>query len=485
MIRLGVVLAMLAAANAFSQESAQDHATRALDLLQRGELGNAERELREAVKLAPTDPGLLATLGSVLGMEAKPQQAAAYLSQALKLDPQNSATRRNLAGALWQAGRLKEAHENLDVLLKADPQDKAATFLMGMVCESEKNFSRSATLLESVPEALDRQPDGRAALADDYYHTGRVEEARESLKQLARSAGTPQAVFTGGKVAMQGGDFATAEALFVSIQSSYPDRAAIAFQIALAQYKAGRLSDAKSTLSNARESKELNADGYVLLSKALADEGAISQALNVAQEGDLAFPNRHEVLVLEGTLQMQLRYFNDAVVSYGKAVNLHASAEYNIEDNRDLATAYWRSGMREQAAARFDEILRRYPDDGATCETYGTLLLEDGLIENESRAVNLLKRSIDLSDSADARLQLANLELAKSNPNGALRYLERAVQIAPKDSRVHFALSRAYGRLGRNAEAEKEIEIYRQLKQAAQAGRQDTPALGTERTLVD
>ena len=76
-----------------------------LELARDGDLKAAETELRAAVALAPNDPEALATLGSVLGMEHKPEEANAYLERALRIEPANLTVRRNLAAGQWQLGR--------------------------------------------------------------------------------------------------------------------------------------------------------------------------------------------------------------------------------------------------------------------------------------------------------------------------------------------------------------------------------------------
>jgi Flp pilus assembly protein TadD len=75
MIRAISVLAALGAFTGPLPVLAQDataagqHAERASEFVQRGDLKDAETELRKAVELSPDDPALLTSLGGVLGME--------------------------------------------------------------------------------------------------------------------------------------------------------------------------------------------------------------------------------------------------------------------------------------------------------------------------------------------------------------------------------------------------------------------------------
>lgn len=396
---------------------AQQHADQALQFAQQGDLKSAESELRKAVELSPGDSNFLTSLGGILGMEGDLRQANTYLAKAVKLNPQDPASRRNLAANQWQLGQLKEAHQNLDLLLRANPRDKIATFLLGMVSEKEKAYARSAKLLESVPDVLAQQPDGWAALANSYYHTGRTENARAALQRLLSPPANPRTVFLGGSIAMDALDYSNAETLFRSVRSSYPDRAALESEIALAEYRSGHVAESERTLLEAVKANHATSSGYVLLCRMLSAEGSDLRALRIAAQAAQAFPDSSDVLSTKGSVELKLRYFKDAVASYQKAAVLKDSAGVK----RGLATAQWNAGLREQATSTFEQAMRQFPRDAQTCQVYGTLLLEDGSPENKARAVNLLKHALDLDQSAtEPRYQLANLELTDGNPQSTL-----------------------------------------------------------------
>src|SRR6476646_6856029 len=119
---------------------AGENAERGRELIGRGDLPAAERELRKAIELAPQEPENLALLGAVLGMQNKLQESDLYLEKALRLDPGDSATRRNLAWNQFELGQLAPAKINLDRVLKENPRDAVATLLMGMIEEERKHY---------------------------------------------------------------------------------------------------------------------------------------------------------------------------------------------------------------------------------------------------------------------------------------------------------------------------------------------------------
>ena len=465
MTRIAPVLIVVALAHAVlpaqAPSPAAQHADKAAEFVQRGDLKNAEAELRKAVDLSPADPALLTSLGGILGMRGDLRQANLYLSKAVELKPQDPLLLRNLAANEWQLGRFRDAREHLERLLRANPRDKTAIFLLGMVCENQKDYARSIALIESIPDVAEQRPEALVALASSYYHSNRRGDAESALKKLLGRNAKPQVVFMGGRVAMDARDYALGEELLTAVRSTYSDPAAAASEVALAQYRQGRAADSEKTLMETVQTGHANREAYLLLCKVLADRKAYTRALEIAAEAARAFPDSGEVLSTKGAMEMKLEYYSAAAGTLKKAAAIHPSSE----SRRELAVAEWRAGDRRQAISEFEDAIRQFPRDARTCEVYGTLLLEDASPENRARAAAVLKQAVAVDDSSvEARYQLANLALEDGNPQAALEHLEKAVRAAPDDSRLHFTLSRVYRRLGRNSDADREMDNYRRLK---------------------
>ncbi len=449
--------------------TARQHQERGIKYAKLGDWKNAEAELREAVNLAPNDPLVLATLGGVLGSEQKAEEAAGYLEKAVVLAPSNTEIRRNLAASQWQMGKLLDARTNLDQVLKANPADKQAVALLG-------------------------------AVASAFYAKGHTQNARKCLDVLSGPGIGSTAAFAAGKLAEDAGDFATAEKIFASIDNSYPDQALLRAHLASVQYYAGHFANCQATLTALIASGEADADAHNLLGWCLQKQGQVKEAvkelaqairlepskethqldlarmllanadpvgaLKITTDAVQVFPASEEAWSLKGSIEIGLQQFTDAVKSYSRAVSLNAN---EADPARALATSRWLAGSTKDAQESFDRLLVRFPKNASIYAAYGSLLVSDtdSQPEDVKRGAGLLETALSLDDSlADPHYQLGNLALTEGNLDAAMRYLEAAEKLNPSNSKVHFALSKAFKRQGRVEESAREMRAYQETKAA-------------------
>ncbi|HEY7307264.1 MAG TPA: tetratricopeptide repeat protein [Bryobacteraceae bacterium] len=418
---------------------AREHAEKGVQSARSGDLISAEAELQRAVELAPEDASYLTSLGGILGMEQKFAEANVYFERAVERDRTNAAARRNLAANEWRLGQFKQAQANLEMLLRIQPQDKVAKLLLGMVSENQHDYARAAKLLGGVPELVEQQPESIAALASAYYHTERREEAHKTLALLlTRTDASPQGIFAAAGVAAQVRDYRLAEQLFDSIRYKYPDTAALQYNLALIQFRTGRITESQRTL------------------------------LEAVHSG----PGKAEIYNLLGTVETKMDLFTDAIKSYSRAIELDPNS---IDAEVGLASARWAAGMHSEAEAQFQLLLKRHPREAIVYESYGTSLLgaagDDAMFR---RAADLLKKAASLDASrAETHYQLGLLELKRNEAEvtleslrQALGELQTAARLGLNDSKIHYALARVYRRLGREAEATSEMQLYQKLKES-------------------
>jgi tetratricopeptide (TPR) repeat protein len=118
--------------------------------------------------------------------------------------------------------------------------------------------------------------------------------------------------------------------------------------------------------------------------------------------------------------------------------------------------------------ATFEKAIKRFPQDPKLYQEYGRTLLIPASGSDAaagSRAVMLLEKALSLNDSLpEAHFQLGNMALGKGKMDDALRHLGRAAELDLTSSKIHYALSRAYRRLGRKEDVIRELQIFEKLK---------------------
>src|SRR4029077_12594677 len=159
--------------------------------------------------------------GLELSQKGDLQSAKLCLEKGLKLDPNDVEARYYLAVNQYRLGQYAPAKAALESILRAKPEMRPATLLLGAVLEKLDDYRPAIRLLESVADLVRQQPEWIAILARCYYHTDLLDKGRETLNWL-QTAG-PAAIFLGAETAAQCGDLGTAERLFLSIRSTYPD----------------------------------------------------------------------------------------------------------------------------------------------------------------------------------------------------------------------------------------------------------------------
>jgi Flp pilus assembly protein TadD len=504
-----IVALSISAALGGSNSAAQsrppgDDAGKGIQLAAEGNWKAAEIELRKAMEQKPNEPRILAALGTVLLQRQKTLEAVTYLEKAVEIAPADVGIRLDLAKAEWQAGKLQAAQSNLQMVLKHHPNDSKAIMLLGMVAERSGDFAEAAKLLRSVPLALRTEPLADAALASACYHKGTSEQARLCMAPIQNAS--PEGIFMAATAAADAGDFATAEAMLLSIRPFYQDRYALDYQLALVQYHAGDIAASQATLTDMIAKREDSGDTHNLLGWCWFKRDNLNQAEQELNEAirldpssetnylDLArmqlagrqldaaldsarlavklFPKSSEGWLVKGSIETLAQRLADALTSYTTAVRLDGN---NAEAELALANAQWLAGKTEQARASFHLLLQRYPRTAQVYVAYADFLSNVGP-RNPAQLRGLMTTALALDSSlAEPHYYLGNSALTNGKVDEAVQQLEIAAQLDPASSKTHFALSRALRQQGRREESERELGIYQELKAAEEGASRPGP----------
>jgi tetratricopeptide (TPR) repeat protein len=261
-------------------------------------------------------------------------------------------------------------------------------------------------MLSSVPDEIRKAPQSVAALARSYYHLEQLEKARATLSLL--SPAEPSAVFLGAQIADEMRDYETAERLFKSVETTYPDQAQLKYSQALVAYHSRRYLESREILqrlldSGSRTPAALNLLGwtyyeqghsaeaiaalqesiqlapsdiasYLDETRILLAQRSLPAALQSARCATRAFPNAASSFELQGTVERAMGEFRNAIKSFSQAIQLDASRP---QGRLGLAQTQADAGMSASAHASFEEGIKKFPRYADLKVAYAASLLNE------------------------------------------------------------------------------------------------------------
>jgi tetratricopeptide (TPR) repeat protein len=269
-----------------------------------------------------------------------------------------------------------------------------------------------------------------------------------------------------------------------------PDSAPAWTMSGLCEYKLRRYAAALDSLSHAerlkfKEPAALARAARLHLAVVLTKSGSFERALGVLTELTRIHKRTPEVLVAVGIAGLRQPWLASEVPE--------ASRDLVFQLGDAMVAAMEQDP--EEAARRFEAVVGQYPREPNVHFLYGAFLN----VQGSGRGVAEIKRALELAPDhvpalvgltviylnredlehalgygmravkaspADfsTHIALGRVLLAKENPVGAAAEFEAAVKLAPAIPDARFSLASAYSRLGREADAARELAEFRRLE---------------------
>lgn len=311
------------------------------------------------------------------------------------------------------------------------------------------------------------------ALAREAYElarSGKMAEAESKLREAIKGAPKNALLYSAlGGLLGRMDRAAEARQAFAEAVKLAPENHALRLQLAVRQREAGELEPA---WENARyllaakvadaQVREFARDTALELGALLARQNRNRAGLAVARQSAGYFPENAPIHEMLGLFQRNNQQNVDAMASYRKALELDPASPGAAVGLGIAASA---AGSPEEAARAFQAALVKFPDHVPGKLAYAVFLLrqaEAGAAES-LKALDLLQDVLKQDpNSAEAHYQLGSALLSQDRAKDALTHFNRAVEAGLDDKRVHFALARAYRRLGDAAAAQRETELFKQ-----------------------
>lgn len=470
----------------------------------------SDRYLRTAAEINPSWPEPYLYMGLNAYAQGDTKRAEVMLRKAIDLTGSdvgrsNYQIRRAYIGLgriLESSGRKEEAERYLGQARELQKKTLEAGQQSVAAMASEQGAASSAAV---VPLSVKVEEEAAAAPAAPVDPTAPLDAStleRANLTQKERQAAEEQEKQLRAVLASAYNDWATSEAIrrqYAAALAHYheaerwdPAIAGLARNMGLAAFRAAKYEEAVPALSHALAERPGDDAVRAMLGVAYFSEDKFADAaktfeplgekamadpvVGYAWAASLARQNdarrAAEVLGhldaqrLEPQTLLEAGRLWTALADYARAVECFRVA---LAKNATLPDAHYYAGLAytrwenfPEAGAEFEAELKLNPNHALAKDSLGFLYVQ----ENRPKEAEALFRSVIESHPEDSRAQyqLGKLLLERGDVKESIPHLEAAARLSPDADYVHYQLQSAYRKDARMEDADRELQIYKNLK---------------------
>lgn len=447
-----------------------------LNAYAQSDLARAEECFRKAILLTGDDTSrsnyqirrAYINLGRILTSSGRKEEGEKYLAKGREFqDKVLEANRQGMAAHLLEEGAdlsniimppTSETEElaaplhtnNADPVAKVDPSVLARPIL---TVEQKQHADAQEKQLRLVLAQGFSDLATSEAIRNDYAaalaHYQDVEHWVPGEPELMRNLGT---------AAFRAQNYAEAVRGFSIWLNSNSNDVPIRAMLGMAYFGSDKFAEAAKTFAPLGvQGMQDSAVGYAWAAS-LARTGELKQASEVLSQYEKG--NRSpESLLLVGQLWIEIGDYARSVASLHRA----------LQADSGLPKAHYFSGQAyirwehwSEAADEFKAELVLVPTDPDAKFNLGFVSLQQSNVEE---AAELFKQVITLHpDHAKSQYELGKILMDRGQMKEAIDHLEAAARLSPQTDYIHYQLQAAYRKESRIADADRELELYKELK---------------------
>ena len=446
-----------------------------LDAYAQGDMKSAEEFLRKAVKLTGTDESrsnyqirrAYVDLGRILANSGRTQESEVFLTKARELQKKSmELTQQQISSEIAEQGgtmaatvpvRIEKETEtamllppNTDPFARFDDSDlthSRFTAEQRAAIDAEESRLRGILGLSFNDLATAEAVGGQYLAALGHYQEAERWDA--SIPGLARNLGLS---------AFRADNFPEAiRGLSKALQEN-PSDAPLRATLGMAYFGSDKFSDAVRTFTPLGPSGTQDSTVGYAWAASLAHTGDLKPAgevLAVYEKGKLT----PVALLLVGRLWIEIGDYARSVAALHRALDVDPQlpkAHY-FAGQANILWEHW-----SDASAEFAAELALVPTDPDSKFSLGFVDLQQSKTDE---AAELFRQILVLHpDHAKTQYELGKMLLDRGQVKEAIEHLEAAARLSPQADYVHYQLQAAYRKESRIADADRELELYKELK---------------------
>jgi tetratricopeptide (TPR) repeat protein len=477
----------------WARADARTAVEQAADLVQQGQLEQAEAKARVALSDADTRAAANSVLGTIRYQQKRFPESVAFFQEAIRLEPRLIGAHLTLGQIYSVQGKSDLAAKMYRQVLALDSSNIPARIFLASLESSTGHYRESLEVARPVQKQLKASLEGVLILSEDYLKTGDRSSAIELAKSWGTFANVPTELSIRFAVLLaRGGVFAQAIDILEQAKEDGSPSYDLVFNLA-GMYALN--NDSEHALENYDLALKIQSDSVPALHQAaiIAEQrGELERALSYWLRAKKLQPQDPEILLGFGRVCLKMDLLEDAEPALTQAASLRPDAAYQYA----LASAKVGKKQFEAAQGILEKVVEKEPDNSQFQYALGSVLYLEGKLAEAathlSNSVRLQPQQLasyyyqaliarDQSRDSDAIHILEKLrqqypdhapscELLGELLMSAHRYeeaetnLEKAVQLNPKSVKGNYQLGLLLSRMGKKPEADRQLAIAKSLR---------------------
>ena len=413
-------------------------------------------DLDEAVRLMPSDAGLVRARGLLLADLGKPEPALTDLNKAIELDPDDGPTYEAKAILLARLKRYDEALAALDKARQLSPKS-----IMPMVQQARVHLTQEKldAALDDLGQALVMDPANAAVLlmrASIYQAKGDKQKARADVDRAVIALKNNNSRTRAKALVLRADLQEQPEKKIADLDEAVklvPGDAGLVRARGLLLADLGKPEPALTDLNKAIELNPDDVATYEAKALLLARLKRYDEALAALDKAGQLNPKSVMPLVQRARVHLAQKKLDAALDDLGQALTLNPN---NVAVLLMRASIYQEKGDKQKALADADEALTLKPDLPVAIRTRALLLADSQRFDEAIGELEKLHK-LDPKDSVTL-LQLAMFYNAEKKSDKAVETYTAMLAESPDDWRALRGRGDAYLNVGRQAQAIADYE---------------------------
>jgi tetratricopeptide (TPR) repeat protein len=426
-------------------------------LVKNGESDEAIAVFQDLIRLRPEESGHAYCLGVELKSRGRSREADAALDAArarceaaIRSRPDDARAHNSLGLVLRIMGRLDEAIDEFHEAMRLKPDYLQPHYNLANTWRELRRFDEAiAEFREAIRLGGDVYDECHHDLALALRDAGRLDEAIEEYREVVRLQRDDPSAHRDLAVALRdAGRPDEAIAAYREVLRLAPGDAPAHYDLALLLYSTGRFDEAIAAHHKALRLKPDDPESYFQLGNKLSAKSRFDEAIAAYREAIRLKPDDSRAHDNLGYALRQVGRFEEAIAACRKALDLKSDV---AGTHHNLAIALRQAGRLREAIDEYRASIHLEPDVPSAHHNLAIALVQAGRIDEaigEYREVLRLEPGNAFAHNDLAWALAMSADPPRRDPAEALAHARKAVELAPNNGSFYNTLGVAEYRAG-------------------------------------